>query len=231
MTITSLPSLPCLPPLVLASASPQRRDLLESLGIRDLHIVPTHIDETPRVKELPPAYVQRLAQEKAQAARILLQEQGLPQIRVTQGSCTQGLPAQGAFILGADTIVAVGRRILQKAADVDDARAQMTLLSGRRHRVYTGVCLITPTGKVCVRLACCRVAFKRLSSQELESFLERRDWEGVCVYRLSRIAGAFISWMSGTPSTITGLPVHETAHLLEGNGYPLWSRGTQAGEV
>jgi septum formation protein len=200
------------PPFVLASASPQRRELLETLGVRQPHILPTHIDETPHPKELASAYVARLAQEKAQAALPLLALQNIHQ----------------PFVLGADTTVAVGRRILQKAAHMDEARAQMTLLSGRRHRVYTGVCLITPEGKVRVRVACCRVAVKRLSALELETFLQRREWEGVCVYRLTLTAGAFISWMSGTPSTIIGLPLYETAQLLQGNGYPLWTASSPA---
>lgn len=194
-----------IPPLALASASPRRLELLQSLGLQEVQVMPASVDETPHKGELPSRYALRVAHEKAQWVH-------------------EHKKIQDAFILSADTIVALGRRIFQKARDVEEARAQMLLFSGRRHRIYTGLCLITPEGKVRTRLVCTRVALKRLSTVELDVFLQSREWEGVCGYRLQGLAGAFVSWINGTPSNILGLPVYETAQLLIGNGYPLWDQ-------
>src|SRR5438067_13628057 len=134
------------PLLVLASASPRRLDLLRQIGLVPDRIDPADVDETPRPGELPPAHAVRLAEEKARAV----------------------MPRHpGAFVLAADTVVACGRRILPKAEDAATARACLTLLSGRRHRVYGGIALVTPAGDIAMRRVMSQVAFKRLSDAEL----------------------------------------------------------------
>src|SRR5882757_9289922 len=140
-----------MPILVLASASPRRLELLRQIGIVPDHVEPADIDETPRRGELPAGHVVRLAEAKARAVWPRYPD---------------------AFILAADTIVACGRRILPKAEDEATARACLTLLSGRRHRVYGGVALITPSGEIAIRRVVSQVAFKRLSVAELEAYLE-----------------------------------------------------------
>lgn len=187
--------------IVLASASPRRFELLQSLGLKELIVCPADIDETPRLKEKPPAYVSRLAEEKATAVAPLY---------------------PGHYVLGADTIVAVGTRILGKAETPEEARQQLRLLSGRRHRVYTGLGLITPQGEVCTRIAMSYVALKRLSYQELEAYIESEEWKGVAVYRSQGKMSAFIRSITGTPSNVMGLPLYEVSQLLQGKGYPLW---------
>lgn len=188
--------------IVLASASPRRLELLHALGLSNIVVCPADIDETPRVKEKPPSYVLRLAEEKAAAIA--------PQY-------------PGHYILGADTIVAVGTRILGKAETPEEALAQLTLISGRRHRVYTGVCLITPKGDRATRLAMTHVALKRLSQQELKAYVESEEWKGVAVYRSQGKMAAFIRSITGTPSNILGLPLYDVSQLLQGKGYPLFS--------
>lgn len=187
--------------IILASASPQRLTLLKSLGISDIVVCPADIDETPRVKEKPTIYVTRLAEEKT---RLVAQKYS------------------GKYILGADTIVAVGTRILGKAENAEEALQQLTLLSGRRHRVYTGICLMTPQGDLCSRLAMTHVAFKRLSHKELKAYIESEEWKGVAVYRSQGKIAAFIRSITGTPSNIIGLPLYEVSQILQGKGYPLF---------
>src|SRR5215469_1826292 len=143
--------------LVLASASPRRLELLCQIGIVPDAIDPADIDETPLPGELPPGHVLRLAEAKARAVE---------------------LRHSGAFVLAADTVVACGRRILPKAEDAATARACLMLLSGRRHRVYGGVALITPSGDIAIRRVISRVAFKRLSAPELEAYLASDEWHG-----------------------------------------------------
>src|SRR3954464_3077281 len=143
--------------LVLASASPRRVELLRQIGIVPDHIDPAEIDETPLRGELPPGHVLRLAEAKARAV----------------------MPRHpGAFILAADTVVACGRRILPKAEDAATARACLTLLSGRRHRVYGGVFVLTPGGEIGIRRVLTQVAFKRLSALELETYIASGEWRG-----------------------------------------------------
>ena len=190
--------------LILASASPRRRDLLHSIGIRALEVCPADMDETPLPRERPTTYVARMAQGKAQI------------IAARQAPTGAG---SGAYILGADTIVSMGLRIFQKAPDADAARHQMATLSGRRHRVYTALCLITPEGRCFQRLATTHVTLKRLHEVELARFIDSREWEGVCCYRLQGLAGAFVKQMQGTPSNVMGLPVYELNQLLNGQGF------------
>src|SRR5256885_13907520 len=146
-----------MPTLVLASASPRRLELLRQIDIVPDHIEPADIDETPRPGELPPGHVMRLAEAKARAVQ----------------------PRHpGAFILAADTVVACGRRILPKAEDEATARACLMLLSGRRHRVYGGVALLTPGGDLAIRRVISQVAFKRLSDAEIAAYLASGEWHG-----------------------------------------------------
>lgn len=186
-------------PLVLASASPRRRDLLAQVGITPDVIYPAHIDESPLKDELPRLYALRLGQEKAQAV-----QSAHPQ----------------SFILAADTVVGVGRRILPKAEDEQTARACLTLLSGRRHRVYTGVGLITPEGRVISRVVETSVIFKRLSAAELDWYIETRDWDGKAGgYAIQGCAEVLIKSISGTWSNVVGLPLQQTVQMLSGAGY------------
>jgi septum formation protein len=185
--------------LVLASASPRRLELLCQIGIVPDHIDPADIDETPRAGELPPGHAVRLARAKAEAVR----------------------PRHPrAFILAADTVVACGRRILPKPEDQAAARACLALLSGRRHRVYGGVALITPAGDIALRRVVSQVAFKRLSDSETAAYLASGEWRGKAGgYAIQGHAAALISWISGSYTNVVGLPLYETAQLLAGRGY------------
>lgn len=191
--------------LALASASERRFELLKAIGIppEAIQVTPADIDETPLKQEKPEAYVQRLALEKAKAIAVQRPD---------------------AYVLAADTTVAVGRRLLHKAADATEARQHMTLLSGRRHRVYTGVCLIPPEQAPKLRLGKTHVKFKRLSPLELEAYIQSKEWQGVCVYRSQGRAACFIQAMQGIPSNVMGLPLYEVSQLLQGSGYPLFKR-------
>ena len=185
--------------LVLASASPRRLDLLRQIGIVPDRIDPADIDETPTKGELPAPHAVRLAEAKARAVQ----------------------PRHaGAFILAADTVVACGRRILPKAEDEATARACLALLSGRRHRVYGGVAMITPAGDVAIRRVTSQVAFKRLSEAEIGAYLQSGEWQGKAGgYAVQGRAAALIPWLSGSYSNVVGLPLFETAQLLAGRGY------------
>jgi septum formation protein len=188
-------------PLVLASASPRRVELLRQIGIVPDAVDPADIDEAPTKGELPPAHVLRLAEAKARAVA----------------------PRHpGAFILGADTVVACGRRILPKAEDAATARACLAMLSGRRHRVYGGVAVIAPGGEIGVRRVLSQVAFKRLSAVDLEAYIASGEWHGKAGgYAIQGHAAALIPWVSGSYSNVVGLPLFETAQLLAGRGYRL----------
>lgn len=196
--------------LVLASSSPRRLDLLAQIGVRPDAVVPVEIDETPRRQELPRHYAARLARAKAEAA-------------------LGALAATPAYILAADTVVAVGRRILPKAEAEAEARRCLALLSGRSHRVYTGVALATPAGKLRHRLVETRVRMKRLSVPETEAYLASGEWRGKAGgYAIQGRAAAFVLGLVGSYPSVVGLPLYETASLLDGEGYPL--RRTWAGE-
>lgn len=184
------------PKLILASASPRRRDLLAQIGITPDEIVPTDIDETPLKAELPRQLAERLAVEKAAA-----------------------IQADG-FVLAADTVVAVGRRILPKAETEAEARDCLALLSGRNHHVYTGVAVRAPDGRSARRVVDSVVTFKRLSPPELDGYIETDDWDGKAGgYAIQGPAGAFIPKIRGSYSAIVGLPLYETRSLLEGLGW------------
>ena len=188
-----------MPILVLASASPRRLELLQQIGIVPDAVDPAEIDEAPLPRELPPAHVLRLARAKAEAVR----------------------PRHpGAFILAADTVVACGRRILGKPDDERAARGFLTLLSGRRHRVYGGVVAIGPEGRSATRRVVSQVGFKRLSDAEIAAYLATGEWRGKAgAYAIQGRAAALVEWMSGSYSNVVGLPLYETAQMLTGLGY------------
>jgi septum formation protein len=192
-----------MPILVLASASPRRLKLLRQIGITPDYVDPAEIDETPLPSELPGPHVLRLARAKAEAVRTRHPD---------------------AFVLAADTVVACGRRILGKPADEKTARAFLTLLSGRRHRVYGGVAVIDPSGKFAIRHVVSQIALKRLSPSELAAYLATGEWRDKAGgYAIQGRAAALVSWMAGSYSNAVGLPLYETAQLLNGLGYrPEW---------
>ena len=195
------------PKLVLASGSPRRLTLLNQAGIEPDMLLPADINEIPKRGELPRACANRLAKEKAQAAlKIARNDDDL----------------KGAFIIAADTVVAVGRRIMPKAELLDEAAQCLRLLSGRNHRVYTGICLVTPREGFRQRLVETRVRFKRLSEQDIEAYLASGEWRGKAGgYAAQGIAGTFIVKLVGSYSNVVGLPLYETVSLLDGEGYPV----------
>jgi septum formation protein len=203
--------------LVLASASPRRIELLQQAGIEPDRLCPADMDETPLRAEHPRSLAKRLSRAKAEAA--------------LEGLKAANAPEAGGFILAADTVVAVGRRILPKAETIDEASNCLKLLSGRTHRVYAGVCLITPAGKLRQRLSETRVRFKRLSREELDAYLASGEWRGKAGgYAVQGLAGAFVVKMVGSYSGVVGLPLYETVGLLTSDGYkvhPAWHAGAR----
>ena len=187
------------PLLVLASASSRRLDLLRQIGLEPDQVDPADIDEVPRPGELPPAHAIRLAEQKARAV----------------------MPRHpGAFVLAADTVVACGRRILPKPVDSATARSCLMLLSGRRHRVHSGIALAGPDERLTLRRVDSQVAFKRLSEAEIAAYLCSGEWRGKAGgYSIQGRAAALIRWVSGSYSNVVGLPLFETAQLLAGRGY------------
>ncbi|HWK95623.1 MAG TPA: Maf-like protein [Pseudolabrys sp.] len=195
------------PKFVLASGSPRRLALVNQAGIEPDALKPSDVDETPKRGEIPRAYANRLAKEKAQVA--------LDNVRLDD-------ELRGAYILAADTVVAVGRRILPKAELLDEAQQCLRLLSGRNHRVYTSICLVTPREAFRQRLVETRVRFKRLTSEDIESYLACGEWRGKAGgYAAQGIAGTFIVKLVGSYSNVVGLPLYETINLLGGEGYPI----------
>jgi septum formation protein len=195
------------PKLVLASGSPRRLSLIHQAGIEPDALRPAELDETPTRGELPRACANRLARAKAEAAYAGVQHDD---------------DLQGAFVLGADTVVAKGRRILPKAELLDEAAQCLRLLSGRNHRVYTAICLVTPKGAFRQRLVETRVRFKRLSPQDIESYLASGEWRGKAGgYAAQGLAGSFIVKLVGSYSNVVGLPLYETVALLQGEGFPI----------
>jgi septum formation protein len=187
------------PTLILASASPRRRELLARLGIEPTRVVHADIDETPHKAELPRDYAARMAREKTQAS------------------------ADGtSFVLAGDTVVAAGRRILPKAEDEATARTCLDLLSGRRHRVLSAVALRAPDGTLRERLSETQVRFKRLSEDEIAAYLAGSEWRGKAGgYAIQGSAEGLIAWISGSHSGVVGLPLHETRALLKAAGFAL----------
>jgi septum formation protein len=195
------------PKLVLASGSPRRLALLNQAGIEPDSLQPTEVDEIPVKGELPRALANRLARAKAEAA--------LASVRIDE-------ELRGSYILAADTVVAVGRRIMPKAEMLDEAAQCLRLLSGRNHRVYTGICLVTPKETFRQRLVETRVRFKRLSNEDLEAYLASGEWRGKAGgYAIQGLAGTFVVKMVGSYTNVVGLPLYETMALLGGEGFPV----------
>ena len=186
-------------PLVLASASPRRLELLRQVGIEPDLVDPADIDETPGRDETPRLLASRLAREKARAV---------------------ALRHPQAFVLGADTLVAVGRRILNKPESEAEARAMLALLSGRAHKVLTGVAVIAPGGRLSERLVETRVRFKRLSVEDTDGFIAGGDWNDAAGgYKIHQRAGAFVTDLQGSYTSVVGLPLYEAVSLLTGLGW------------
>ena len=195
------------PKLVLASGSPRRVALINQAGIEPDALRPAEIDETPLRGELPRVCANRLAQAKAKTALAGMGDDE---------------DVYGAFILAADTVVAVGRRILPKPELIDEASQCLRLLSGRNHRVYTALCLITPKRRYRQRVVETRVRFKRLSSEDIESYLGSGEWRGKAGgYGAQGLAGTFIVKLVGSYTNVVGLPLYETVALLAGEGFPI----------
>ncbi len=185
--------------LVLASASPRRLDLLRQIGLEPDIVAPADIDESRRKDETPAQLALRLARDKANAVA----EQH-----------------RGSWVLGADTVVACGRRVLAKAADADAARRTLAMLSGRRHRVHGGVSLIAPDGGTRARRVTTIVSFKRLTGDEIENYIASGEWRGKAGgYAIQGLAGAFVTSVNGSYFNVVGLPLYETLGLLRGSGF------------
>ncbi len=194
------------PKLVLASSSPRRLALMQQMGLEPDALIPADVDETPRRAELPRTLAARLASEKAQAAH---------RIAETRGNI------EGAYLIAADTVVSVGRRILPKCEIAEEAEDCLRLLSGRAHRVYTGVSLITPKGAERRKLVETRVRFKRLTSRDMAAYISSGEWRGKAGgYAIQGLAGSFVVKLVGSYSSVVGLPLYETAALLMGEGFP-----------
>jgi septum formation protein len=185
--------------------------LLQQIGVEPDALLPADVDETPNKGELPRTLAIRLANDKARAAARIAASR--PELA-------------GAYIIAADTVVAVGRRILPKCELAEEAGACLRLLSGRTHRVYTAVTLVTPKGAERRRLVETRVRFKRLSSADVEAYLASGEWRGKAGgYAVQGLAGSFVVKLIGSYPNVVGLPLYETASLLAGEGYPthlLW---------
>jgi septum formation protein len=187
------------PILVLASASPRRIELLRQIGFPPDLVVPADIDETPRARETPMRHAARLGGEKAAAV---------------------APHHHDAIVLGADTVVACGRRILPKAETEETARACLTLLSGRRHIVHGGVTILAPGGRTLQRRVQSAVTFKRLTDAEIDWYLASGDWRGKAGgYAIQGLAARFIREIGGSYSNVVGLPLFETAQMLIGLGF------------
>jgi septum formation protein len=185
--------------LVLASESPRRLALLRQIGVEPHHVEPAALDESPHPHELPRALATRLAASKADAVAKL---------------------HPGSFVLAADTVVGLGRRVLPKVETEAEGRACLELLSGRAHRVMTAVCVVAPDGRRAARLAESRVHLKRLSRNEIADYLASGEGLGKAGgYAIQGRAGAFVTTLQGSYSAVVGLPLYETMNLLQGLGY------------
>jgi septum formation protein len=205
------------PRLVLASASPRRMTLLAQVGITPDALRPTSIDETATRGEMPRGLVSRLARTKAEAAR---------------DQIANDRDLADAYVLAADTVVAVGRKILLKPAHVEEAMASLQLLSGRTHKVLTAVCLITPDDRVRVKIVDTRVRFKHLTRPEIESYIASREWRGKAGgYAIQGLAGCFVQRIVGSYTNVVGLPVTEVVNILNAEGFPIQFNWLKFAEV
>jgi septum formation protein len=188
--------------LTLASASPRRRELLARLGLEPHAVTPADIDETPLKGELPRPYALRMGREKALAV--------------------SGAVDAPGYVLAGDTVVAVGRRILPKTETEAEARACLELISGRRHQVLSSVVLRAPDGSLRERLSETVVHFKRLSAEEIDTYLAGGEWHGKAGgYAIQGAAEGLIEWIRGSHSGVMGLPLHETRALLKSAGFAI----------
>lgn len=186
-------------PLVLASASPRRLELLRQVGLEPCAIDPADVDERPLRGETPAPHARRLAIAKAEAVAVR---------------------HPGTIVLGADTVVACGRRILPKAEDEQEVRRCLALLSGRRHRVLGAVCITGPEATRRQALVTSIVGFKRLSAAEIEAYIASGEWRGKAGgYAIQGRASAFVAFLSGSYSNVVGMPLYETVNLLKGAGW------------
>ena len=184
--------------IILASSSPRRLSLLNQVGIEPKEVIPADIDETPLTTELPKEHALRLAIEKAQTIKSLADNKDM-------------------LILAADTVVACGRRILPKPLDRKEAKECLALLSGRRHRVYGGIALIDLQGQLHSRLSMTIVSFKRLSTRDIEGYLDSNEWEGKAGgYAIQGYAESFIKFIRGSYSNVVGLSLYDTISLING---------------
>lgn len=185
--------------LILASSSPRRLELLTSIGILPDQILSPAIDESPLKHESVRPYVERIARLKAQA----IHHERLD-----------------AYVLAADTVVELGGKIVLKAENQEEARTILIRLSGRRHRVYTGVCVISPDGRVACRTVLTRLSLKKFSKEELEDYLESKEWEGKAgAFSIQGKSAKFVKFISGSYTNVVGLPLYETDSLLKGLGF------------
>ena len=195
--------------LVLASASPRRRELLSQIGICPDEIDPADIPEIPDDDERPHHFAMRLAADKAAHVK----------------------PRHvGAYVLAADTVVAVGRRILGKAGDEQEAKRYLALLSGRKHQVFTGFSLITPDGRQITKRVTSDVTFKHLDNYDIAQYLASKEWEGKAgAYAIQGLGSLMVRKLQGSYSNVVGLPLFEVANLLSGNGFDVWRLALEGG--
>lgn len=205
------------PKLVLASASPRRMTLLAQVGIEPDSVRPSSIDEAPKKGEMPRSLVTRLARAKAEETRNLI---------------ANDKDIADGYILAADTVVAVGRRILGKPQFIEEAVASLQLLSGRNHRVLTCVCLITPEDRIRLKVVDTRVRFKRLSKEDIESYVASREWRGKAGgYAIQGLASCFVQKLVGSYTNVVGLPLTEVVNMLVGEGFPIHFNWLRASEL
>jgi septum formation protein len=205
------------PKLVLASASPRRLALLAQAGIEPDALRPASVDETPGKGEMPRSYAIKIAREKAEASREIVKND----------------PALAdSYILAADTVVSHGRRILVKPQFVEEAVACLQLLSGRSHKVYTAVHLITPDDRVRKLVVLTRVRFKRLAPAEIDSYIASREWRGKAGgYAIQGLAGTFVQKLVGSYTNVVGLPLTEVVQMLAAEGMPIHFNWLRFGEA
>lgn len=205
------------PRLVLASASPRRLTLLAQAGVEPDALRPASIDEKPRAGEMPRGLVMRLARSKAETAR---------------DQIANDRDIADAYVLAADTIVVTGRKIFGKPQHMEEAAAMLLRLSGRSHRVLTGICMITPDDKLRTKIVSTRVTFKNLSRAEIEAYIASREWRGKAGgYAIQGLAGCFIYKISGSYTNVVGLPLTEVVSMLLGEGFPIHFNWLRAAET
>lgn len=205
------------PKLVLASGSPRRLTLLAQVGVEPDALRPASIDETPARGEMPRSLAARLARTKAETAR---------------DQIANDTDVAGAYVLAADTVVAVGRRILIKPKYMEEAVASLQLLSGRTHRVLTAICLILPDDRMRTKIIDTRVRFKHLSKSELEAYIASREWRGKAGgYAIQGLAGCFVQKIAGSYTNVVGLPLTEVVGMLLAENFPIHFNWLRASEI